>query len=130
MRIRGAAGAEPDAGGAPRVPQHPRQGRTLAGGGATRGHRTGIGDFAQRRVGLAGRVGRRLAPTSMAGYISVVRTFFRDCQEWGWCARRFDPAVALATPRSVRTMLGPRPRVIADGTWAKILWAGLNLAAG
>jgi integrase len=91
--------------------------------------RTGIGDFAQRRVGLAGRVGRRLAPTSMAGYISVVRTFFRDCQEWGWCARRFDPAVALATPRSVRAMLGPRPRVIADGTWAKILWAGMNLAA-
>ena len=35
--------------------------------------------------------------------------------------RRFDPATALATPRSVRAMLGPRPRVIADDTWAKIL---------
>jgi hypothetical protein len=26
-------------------------------------------------------------------------------------------------------MLGPRPRVIADDIWAKILWAGLNLEA-
>lgn len=27
-------------------------------------------------------------------------------------------------------MLGPKPRVIADDAWAKILWAGLNLTAG
>ena len=59
---------------------------------------------------------------------TVTRTFFRDCQEWGWCARRFDPKTALATPRSVRAMLGPKPRVIADDAWAKILWAGLNLS--
>ena len=91
--------------------------------------RTSIGDFAQRRVGLAGRIGRRLAPTSMASYTTVTRTFFRDCQEWGWCARRFDPKTALATPRSVRALLGPKPRVIADDVWAKILWAGLNLSA-
>ena len=91
--------------------------------------RIGIGDYAQRRVGLVGRVGRRLAPTSMASYISATRTLLRDCQEWGWCIRRFDPATALATPRSVRAMLGPKPRVIADDTWAKILWAGLNLEA-
>ncbi len=92
--------------------------------------RTGIGDFAQRRVGLAGRIGRRLAPTTMASYTTVTRTFFRDCQEWGWCPRRFDPKTALATPRSVRARLGPKPRVIADDAWAKILWAGLNLDAG
>ncbi|MGH6690153.1 MAG: tyrosine-type recombinase/integrase, partial [Gammaproteobacteria bacterium] len=24
-------------------------------------------------------------------------------------------------------MIGPIPRVIADGLWAKLLWAGLNL---
>ena len=92
--------------------------------------RTGIGDFAQRRAGLAGRVGRRLAPTTMASYTTVTRTFFRDCQEWGWCPRRFDPKTALATPRSVRAQLGPKPRVIADDAWAKILWAGMNLDAG
>ena len=91
--------------------------------------RIGIGDYAQRRVGLVGRLGRRLAPTSMASYISATRTLLRDCQEWGWCTRRFDPATALATPRSVRAMLGPKPRVIADDIWAKILWAGLNLEA-
>lgn len=91
--------------------------------------RAGIGDYAQRRVGLAGRLGRRLAPATMAGYITATRTFFRDAQEWGWCGRRFDPSTALATPRSVRAMLGPKPRVIADDVWAKLLWAGLNLAA-
>jgi hypothetical protein len=60
-----------------------------------------VGDYAQRRVGLSGRLGQRLAPTTMASYISAVRTLMRDCQEWGWCARRFDPSTALATPRSV-----------------------------
>jgi hypothetical protein len=76
--------------------------------------RAGIGDYAQRRVGLAGRLGHRLAPATMAGYITATRTFFRDAQEWGWCGRRFDPSTALTTPRSVRAMLGPKPRVITD----------------
>ena len=91
--------------------------------------RTGIGDYAQRRVGLTGRVGRRLAPATVAGYIGATRTFFGDCQEWGWCARRFDPSSSLAVPRSVLAVIGPKPRVIADDAWAKILWAGLNLGA-
>ena len=92
--------------------------------------RMGIGDYAQRRVGLTGHVGRRLAPATVAGYIGATRTFFRDCQEWGWCARRFDPSSSLAVPRSVLAVIGPKPRVIADDAWAKILWAGLNLGAG
>jgi integrase len=91
--------------------------------------RARIGDYAQRRVGLAGRVGRQLAPGSVASYVDATRTFFRDCQEWGWCPRRFDPKAALATPRSVLAVLGPKPRVIADDSWAKILWAGLNLTS-
>ena len=89
-----------------------------------------IGDFAQRRVGLSTRLGRPLAATSKAGYITVVRTFFRCCQEWGWCEHRFDPSRALATPKSIKALLGPQPRVIADEAWAKLLWAGLNLDAG
>src|SRR4051812_24815248 len=34
---------------------------------------------------------------------------------------------ALATPRSVRAVIGPDPQVIADASWAKVVWAGLNL---
>ena len=29
--------------------------------------------------------------------------------------------------RSVRTLIGPDPQVIADASWAKVVWAGLNL---
>ena len=52
------------------------------------------------------------------------RAFFRDLQEWEWIPRRFDPAHASRTPRSVGALLGPDPRVIADDIWAKLLWAG------
>ena len=59
----------------------------------------------------------------------MARAFFRDLQEWEWIPRRFDPARALSTPRSLRALIGPDPRVIADDIWAKLLWAGLNLEA-
>jgi integrase len=57
----------------------------------------------------------------------ATRMFFRDCQEWEWFPRRFDPSRALALPRSVACLIGTDPRVIADDMWAKLLWAGLNL---
>ena len=57
----------------------------------------------------------------------ATRTFFRDCQEWEWIPRRFDPNRALAVPRSIAALIGTNPRVIADDVWAKLLWAGLNL---
>ena len=41
---------------------------------------------------------------------------------------RFNPYQALATPRSVRCLIGPDPRIIQDDVWAKLLWAGLNLS--
>jgi integrase len=44
--------------------------------------------------------------------------------------RRFDPARALAVPRTVNALIGADPRVIADDVWAKLLWAGLNLEPG
>jgi len=31
--------------------------------------------------------------------------------------RRFDLTRALATPRAVKALIGPRPRVIADDLW-------------
>ncbi len=88
-----------------------------------------IGDYAQRRAPFANRIRRPLSAKSKAGYITAVRTFFHDCQEWEWITRRFDPSRALATPRSIRALTGPDPRVISDAVWAKLVWAGLNLQA-
>jgi integrase len=88
-----------------------------------------VGDYVQRRIGLGDRLGEPLSPRSKASYIVVLRAFFRDCQEWEWIPRRFNPTQALATPRSILALTGPQPRVIADELWAKLLWAGLNLEA-
>jgi len=85
------------------------------------------GDYAQASAHLTTRAGRPLLPASKAAYLGVTRTFFRDCQEWGWISRRFDPRTALATPRSVNNLIGPNPRIIRDDIWAKLLWAGINL---
>jgi integrase len=88
-----------------------------------------IGEYVQREFGLSKRDGEPISPRTKAGYLTATRTFFRDCQEWEWFPRRFDPARALATPRSIQALLGPDPRVIADDIWAKLLWAGLNIEA-
>jgi integrase len=87
-----------------------------------------VGDYAQRTAGLKDRAGKPLEAATKATQLSAVRTFFRDCQEWEWIPRRFDPQRALATPRSIAALLGPDPRMIADEIWAKLMWAGLNLA--
>ena len=89
-----------------------------------------IGDYIQSGDPLRDRIGEPLMPRTKAGLLAGARQFFRDCQEWGWIPRRFDPARALATPRSIRALIGPDPRVIADDVWAKLLWAGLNLEHG
>ncbi|MCK9904804.1 tyrosine-type recombinase/integrase [Frankia sp. Cpl3] len=88
-----------------------------------------VGDFVQRDAGLHHRAGQPLSAATKATYLTAVRTFFRDCQEWEWLPRRFDPQRVLATPRSVAAQIAPNPRTIADEVWAKLLWAGLNLAA-
>ena len=89
-----------------------------------------IGDYTQNDESLLDRIGEPLMPRTKSGLLAGARQFFRDCQEWGWIARRFDPARALGTPRSIRALIGPNPRVIADDVWAKLLWAGLNLEHG
>jgi integrase len=73
------------------------------------------------------RAGEPYAPSSRAGMISAVRTFFRDCQDWGWIAAAFNPQRVLLTPRTLSAKLCPNPRVIADDIWAKLMWAALNL---
>jgi integrase len=75
------------------------------------------------------RVGMPLAARTKEAYLTVVRVFFQDLQEWGWIPRRFDPRRSFAAPRAVRALIGPEPRVIADDVWAKLLWAGLHLTS-
>ncbi|UQI45860.1 tyrosine-type recombinase/integrase [Streptomyces sp. HU2014] len=94
--------------------------------------RMAVGDFSQWTHGMRSqnRLGKPLTPETKSGYLKIPRAFFRDLHEWEWVTRRFDPAHALRTPRSVRALMGPDPRVIADDIWAKLLWAGLNVEPG
>ena len=89
--------------------------------------RMAVGDYVQRRDALGGRTGKPIAPRTKAHMLMASRTFFRDCHEWEWFPRTFDPTRALAVPRSVAALIGTDPRTIADEVWAKLLWAGLNL---
>lgn len=68
-----------------------------------------VGDYAQRTAGLGDRIGKPLQASAKAAQLSAVRTFFRDCQEWEWLPRRFDPQRALGTPRSIRGPARPEP---------------------
>ena len=86
-----------------------------------------VGEYSRPPAGIRARLGQPLRARSKAAYLGTMRQFFRDCQEWGWIPRRFDPARALATPRAIKALIGPLPRVIADPIWAKLLWAGLHL---
>ena len=91
--------------------------------------RMSIGDYTQRRDHLNARAGAPIAPRTKAHTLMASRTFFRDCQEWEWIPRHFDPTRALAVPRSVAALIGTDPRIIADDVWAKLMWAGLQLEA-
>jgi integrase len=73
--------------------------------------------------------GRPLKPATKIQNYTAVRTFFADLQQWGVIPPRFDPYRSLTPPRSIKALLGPSPRVIADDVWAKLVWAGLNLTA-
>jgi len=71
--------------------------------------------------------GKPLTPRSICGHLTALRVLFRDCQEWEWLPRRFDPNRCLKPPASVKSLIGPDPRIVADDIWAKLVWAGLNL---
>lgn len=86
-----------------------------------------VGEWVVSTRGVKDKVGKPLSPAVRSGWMNAMRTFFRDCQDWGWIPRHFNPSRVLATPRSVRAKLGTNPRVISDEIWAKLLWAGLNL---
>jgi len=86
-----------------------------------------IGDYVVRTSSFQERLGQPLQAASKAGLIRAVRVFFRDIQDWEWLRLGFDPLCALSVPRTINSLVGPNPRVIADDIWAKLLWAGLNL---
>lgn len=85
-----------------------------------------IGDWSVRNQSFNNNLGKPLSPATQAHHLSAVRIFFRDCQEWGWIPRRFNPQWAFQIPLSIKSKVGANPRVIADEVWAKLLWAGLN----
>lgn len=91
-----------------------------------------IGEWsdAQQRTRMSpAQVGQPLRATSKNRLLGVMRTFLRDCQEWGWIPVRLNPHRALRTPRAISKLMGPEPRVIDKDWWAKLLWAAMNLEA-
>src|SRR5688572_28175885 len=39
----------------------------------------------------ARKLGQPLSPKGKCQHLAALRIFFRDCQEWDWIPRRFDP---------------------------------------
>lgn len=76
-------------------------------------------------------IGKPLSANRKVCILSIVRLFFLDCQAWGWLPQRFDPGRCLATPRTWKGLINPKPesRVIDDSIWARLVWAGLHLDA-
>jgi hypothetical protein len=72
-------------------------------------------------------VNRPLAPSSKFAHIQAMRCFFLDLMTWEWMTLRFDPRRTFQCPRTVAALRSPKPRIIAEDVWAKLLWAGLNL---
>lgn len=85
------------------------------------------GDWTHRDPGPAEPERPPLLAGAKTQHLYALSIFFRDCQEWNWIPRRFDPRRSFAAPRSLRSLRGPKPRSIDDDTWAKLMWAGLNL---
>ena len=103
--------------------------RALAAAWIARVDRLRVGELSKslNANAMRARYGEGLSPRSKASLIGSLRTFFCDLQEWELIERRFDPYRGLALPRSIKALLGPDPRVIADDIWAKLMWSGLNL---
>jgi integrase len=87
-----------------------------------------VGDYVSAAADLdPTRIGQPMLPHSKKGLIDAISLYFRDLQAWEWIPIRFEPQRWLAAPRSLKRLIGPSPRVIAEDLWAKLLWAGLNL---
>ncbi len=112
----------------PTVTEPAQWDRTLAAAAVAAIDQLRVGDYSFLPPRASQDPGKPLSPRSKAAALAALRTFFGDLQEWEWMARRFDPLRAFATPRSIRALIGPEPRPIADDIWAKLMWAGLDLS--
>jgi len=88
-----------------------------------------VGDYTVDTRRKGHRPGAAHGPRSKDQHLSSMRAFFRDCQEWNWIPRRFSPTRCFATPRTIRSRIGPDPRVIEPAIWAKIVVAAVELSA-
>lgn len=87
------------------------------------------GDFCQTTYLRQGQQGIPISPRHKMQLLSALNVFFRDCQEWEWIPRRFDPRRAFAVPRMLLALIHPNPKPLPDDLWAKALSAGLQLGA-
>lgn len=90
-----------------------------------------IGDWADARCRLhqRERLGQPLSANAKERQLAALRTFLRDCQEWGWIPVQLNPFRCLRAPPSIRRLIGPNPQVIDQALWAKLVWAALHLTA-
>jgi integrase len=72
-------------------------------------------------------INRPLSASSKVSHIQALRGFFSDLMTWEWMTPRFDPRRTFQCPRAISALRAPKPRIIAEDIWAKLLWAGLNL---
>lgn len=79
-----------------------------------------IGDYVGYTKPVHARQGDPLSPRRKAHLLCTMRQCFRDMQEWGWIPCHFNPGRVFATPRSLKALIGPSPRAIADDIWAII----------
>ncbi len=84
------------------------------------------GDTAHRRS-LGDQIGQPLRPATKSRLLNALRTFLHDCQEWEWISIQFNAHRALRTPKAIRNLIGPDPRMVDKPLWAKLLWAAMNL---
>ena len=75
----------------------------------------------------AERIGKPMKAHSKIHHLRAISAFFRDCQEWDWLARRFNPIHVFAIPSTLSSEIEDEPRVIDEGVWLKLIGAGLNL---
>ena len=86
-----------------------------------------VGEWANPGSMYRDRQGKLMKPAARANILGHIRIFFQDLQEWGWIAVRFSPGRVFRAPRSLTSMVGPEPRVVAEDIWCKLLNAGQNL---
>jgi integrase len=82
--------------------------------------------------------GQPLKPRTQNHYLGVLRRFFADLQDLPHrvgtdprgqtIPRRFNPVLAFRTPRAIKNLIGPDPRVIDDAWWWKLLAAAESLS--